>query len=88
MGRNQRTHFRKPRKKCHVTRKAIYPNEKSADKGKIWIWSHDPHADITDLHSYKCEHCNGWHIGHRSYYEKSKENKETQFAQRVGTTNV
>lgn len=58
--------------KCSKTGKTKYPDEKESDKAKIWIWGRDPSADITDLHSYLCPHCNFWHVGHISYYETEK----------------
>lgn len=62
--------FLKP-KKCSVTKKTIYHTEKDAGRGMMRIWSHDTTADIFDLHIYGCSHCGGWHVGHKSYYEKA-----------------
>jgi len=61
-------------KTCSVTGKTKYTTEEKANKGKMYIWSHDPSADITDLHVYKCPHCSYWHIGHISYYNKTLDN--------------
>jgi len=47
-----------------------------ADKAKIRIWGKDPNCDFSDLHSYRCPQCGGWHVGHKSYYEKKKEKHE------------
>lgn len=72
--------------KCPATGKSKYKSQERADRAKMYIWSHDPSADIGDLHSYICEHCGCWHVGHKSYYEKklkdensrSKENQNNQ----------
>lgn len=53
-------------KKCRRYGKTKYKSEADANKGKMWIWSHDPSADLMDLHTYKCEFCGFWHIGHYS----------------------
>lgn len=67
---------RKP-KKCPQTRKTMYPNENLANRGKMYIYSHDPSADIMDMHVYLCPHASlnnsHWHIGHKSYFQKSQE---------------
>ena len=68
-------------KKCKQTRKTAYPNEKLAGKGLMYMRSHDPSADIFDLHVYKCEHGEHFHIGHRSYYEKLQERIHENFSQ-------
>jgi len=62
-------------KKCPVTGKTQFATEKLANRAKMRIWSHDPNADINDLHSYVCPDCKSWHVGHISYYEKSLENE-------------
>lgn len=64
-------------KKCSVTKKTMFTTEDKANRAKMRIWSHDPSADIMDLHSYLCEHCGKWHVGHISYYEKVLENAQT-----------
>jgi len=57
--------------KCRITGKTRYPNKKMAGYGLRYMWSHDPHADMLDLHIYECKPgCNGFHIGHKSYYEE------------------
>lgn len=38
------------------------------------IWSHDTSANIYDLHTYVCPDCKSWHVGHKSYYEKTIQN--------------
>lgn len=55
-------------KKCKIMGKTQYAIEKDANAGMMRMWSHDPAADLRDLHTYKCEHCGGWHIGHISKY--------------------
>lgn len=44
-----------------------------ADKAKIRIWGKDPNCDFNDLHSYNCDICGYFHVGHKSYYEKKME---------------
>ena len=51
----------------------MFQTDAQADRAKMRIWSHDPSADILDLHSYLCEFCGSWHVGHKSYYEKKLE---------------
>ena len=67
---------RKYPKSCLVGKscfgKTIYPNEAEARKGVTILWGRDPRADINDLHAYVCENGCGFHIGHKSYYEKTK----------------
>jgi hypothetical protein len=55
---------RKSLPKCKRTGKAIYDSEGAADQGIMFIWSRDPSVDRGDLHSYPCEFCKKWHIGH------------------------
>ncbi len=51
-------------------KKTIYPSMEEAEKGATMVWSKDPSAQRDDLHGYKCpDGCNGYHIGHKSYYE-------------------
>lgn len=63
----------RPYPRCKATRKAMFPDEKSANKAMFRTWSHVPSADILDLHTYKCDLCGHWHFGHISYYEKFKQ---------------
>lgn len=67
-----KTHYQK----CRSTGKSILPTEKDASRVMMRIWSHDTKADIRDLHTYKCDHCGGWHVGHRSYYEMALKKSE------------
>lgn len=73
---------RKP-KKCVHTRKTIYITEDLANRGKMWIWSRDPKADINDLHVYMCPHAMHYHIGHKSFYEKVLARQESIHGQQV-----
>ena len=65
-------------KKCARTNKTKFSTEKVAGKVMMRIWSHDPSADILDLHTYLCEYCGRWHVGHKSYYEKKLANERIQ----------
>lgn len=58
--------------KCNRYGKTKYNSEEQAHRAMIWIWGHDPHAKLDDLHTYQCEFCNSWHIGHRSKYKGEK----------------
>lgn len=49
--------------------KTKFPDETTANKVVTRIWSHDPTVKLGDLHSYKCEVCNSWHVGHKKYYD-------------------
>jgi len=53
-------------KKCVKTKKTKFHTQILARKAMMWIWSHDPSADLRDLHVYECESCKGWHVGHFS----------------------
>lgn len=61
--------FKKP-KKCPKTGKSMFHQEQSAARAMFRIWSHDSKSDIYDLHTYVCEFCDHWHVGHKSYYAK------------------
>jgi hypothetical protein len=71
--------------KCPVTGKSMYNDMNIANKIKFRIWSHDPNADMNDLHVYCCPYCSKYHIGHKSYYEKSlqKKKKNTVFPEKT-----
>lgn len=62
--------------KCSRTGKSKFKSKKRADNAKMYIWSHDPQADLLDLHSYLCEYCGNWHVGHKSYYENLENKNE------------
>ena len=64
-------------KKCPKTKKTKFSNERKAGRAKMRIWSHDPSADIYDLHTYKCPDCGSYHIGHKSYFEKTQARLDT-----------
>jgi hypothetical protein len=69
--------------KCSVTGKSMYNDMDIANKIKFRIWSRDPNADMNDLHVYRCPYCDAYHIGHKSYYEKSlKKKKKILFFQK------
>lgn len=55
-------------KKCLQTRKTRFSNQAKASYAMMRTISHDPHADMFDLHTYPCEHCGGWHFGHKKYF--------------------
>lgn len=59
--------------------KTSFRNENDARFAMVRIWSHDPRADINDLHVYPCTYGGivHFHVGHKSYYEKAKQ-KEIQ----------
>ncbi len=56
------------RKKCPKTFKTMYNTEKQARTAKMHVISHDPHADMFDLHVYKCPDCGKWHFGHQKWW--------------------
>lgn len=67
-----RRKFRLPNiKKCPKTGKSMYKDEGYANRIKFRIWTRDPHADMKDLHTYLCPDCKHYHVGHKSYYQKS-----------------
>jgi len=68
---------RKHPKICPVTKKTMFKTEEMANRIKMRIWSHDPSADITDLHVYTCKYCEKFHIGHLSYYKMALEQAES-----------
>lgn len=66
--RNIKTHY----PKCPITKKSMFVTEAEADRVKMRVWSHDPQANIRDLHSYLCPDCNHYHVGHKSYYQMAQ----------------
>lgn len=58
-------------KKCKATNKTRYTTQSKASRGMMYIISHDSSVNMFDLHTYKCDSCQGWHIGHVSYYQKA-----------------
>lgn len=67
----------KKRKKCIKTRKTSFESENTAGQAMFRIWSHDTSADIYDLHTYLCDNCKSWHIGHKSYYAKAQAKQQS-----------
>ena len=59
-------------KKCPQTRKTMFNQQSQAQFAMMRTISHDPHADMFDLHTYKCEHCGKWHFGHRKWYKPTE----------------
>jgi hypothetical protein len=57
-------------KKC-INGKVKYRTEKDANKGRMYILSHDPSANMLDLLPYTCPLCGFFHLGHRSKYISS-----------------
>lgn len=52
--------------KCHKTGKTIYKTQEQARTGMMRVISHDPHADMFDLHTYPCD--DHFHFGHQKFY--------------------
>lgn len=69
----------KPYPRCKETRKAMFPDERSASRAMFRTWSHDSSVNIYDMHTYQCDRCGQWHFGHISYYQKflEKNNEAT-----------
>ena len=57
--------------KCPTTKKSMFSSEKEAGRAMMRVWSHDPSADIKDLHTYLCSDCKSYHFGHISYFQMS-----------------
>lgn len=53
---------------CHKTR---FDTREQARYAMMRTISHDPHADMFDLHTYPCEHSGGWHFGHKKYFNNA-----------------
>lgn len=53
-------------------RKKRYGTLKNAERGRMNLWGADPHADLGDLHVYKCPDCGFYHVGHKSKYRGDK----------------
>jgi len=68
-------------KTCSATDKTCYDTEKDANHARMRMWGRDPSVDLTDLLSYFCEECKFFHIGHRSYFLKRKENAQEESVQ-------
>lgn len=60
--------------KCKKTGKTRFKNQKLAGLALRRIWSHTTEP-MLDLHTYSCEHCGGFHVGHLSYYQKKINNE-------------
>jgi hypothetical protein len=61
----------KPKGKiCWSTGKTQYPNQAAARIAMMRVISHDPHANMFDLHTYICPYCSKWHFGHKIYFKK------------------
>jgi len=59
-------------KKCPHCRKTIYNTREQARMGMMRVISHDPHANMFDLHTYECPHNKmKYHFGHKSYFDNT-----------------
>lgn len=65
-----------PPKKCKATGKTRYPTQSRARAGMMYIISHDSSVNMFDMHTYECDSCKGWHIGHVSYYQKALQKRD------------
>ena len=61
-------------KKCKSTGKTRYKKRKYASIAMMRVISHDPNADMFDLHTYICPDCKGWHFGHQKWYKMQQAN--------------
>lgn len=66
--------------KCPETGKQKYPSEKEANHAITFMWATTGMSmdEFEDLHSWKCETCSAWHIGHKKYFTQDKENKDNK----------
>jgi hypothetical protein len=49
---------------CSITGKVIYRNERIANQAVARMWAKQPDEEIGSIHSWQCEHCGKYHIGH------------------------
>lgn len=59
-------------KKCPVTRKTMFNKQSQAQYAMMRTISHDPNADMFNLHTYVCPDCGKWHFGNRKWFEMQK----------------
>ena len=65
------------RKKCPKTFKTMYNTERQAGTAMMHVISHDPHANMFDLHVYLCPDCGKWHFGHQKWFVASQQKSNT-----------
>lgn len=59
-------------RKCQQCGKTIYNTREQARTGMMRVISHDPHADMFNLHTYECPHNkNKYHFGHEKYFRNN-----------------
>jgi hypothetical protein len=75
--RNDVSAFLNP-KKCPKTGKTMFATEDMASRSMMRMWSHDPQANIHDLHTYVCPDCLAYHVGHISYFQQAQARNESQ----------
>lgn len=52
---------------CNVTKKVIYLNESIANRVVALMWARDASEEIGSLHTFHCEHCGFYHVGHSKW---------------------
>lgn len=62
-GHRRRLNIRLPPVICKESGKHRHKDEAAADEQIEVLKLHRKRRDKT-LHSYECEHCGGWHVGH------------------------
>lgn len=55
--------------RCKTTGKRCYPNELKAREAATRMWAKQPGEMIGDIHSFRCEACGYWHVGHWSKHK-------------------
>ena len=65
-------------KKCRVTHKTMFNKQSQAQKAMMRVISHDPGADMFNLHTYLCPDCKKWHFGNRKWFEQQAQQSPAQ----------
>lgn len=56
-------------RKCRTTRKTMFNNQYQASRAMMRVISHDPSAEMFNLHTYVCPDCGKWHFGNKKWFE-------------------
>lgn len=56
-------------RKCKTTRKTMFNKQSQAQRAMMRVISHDPSAEMFNLHTYICPDCGHWHFGNRKWFE-------------------
>lgn len=69
--------------RCKKEDKVIYMTPEYANKAITLMFGMVNFSlnEYKDLHSYPCEHCKGYHVGHKSFYQMKLSREHAQIQQ-------